>query len=540
MVPIDTVMGWNHMRDSLPANENGFTSADDRPRLSLWFCGGWVGETVSVCLMLWYADYYGTALDPFHIWFNILPLATVILILLNRKRIAPLYRHKQLMIVSALLSSVGILGMGLAGMGVFPDTLFVISMCITGLISPIFMLAWWEFFACLGPQAACFGFVGSLLINRVFSEIFSSLENQLFLLAVILFATTPLVSLLFLFKAQKNVCAIGHESSQPLTTIRPLVIILTLSFMIRVILTVVLTISSPSNNYYLSFQAQLLATGLAALILFVMTLFSKRFSLRNIYFPVLLFVAFGFSLLPVLESASRGVAIGIAWVGFMYLEVFVITVIARFVNLTTTSPLLLMGLCNGALYAGSFVGRTICSLMPPNTLLSDFQLKLSSIVIVMAVILVSVFVLTESRVSTLWGLIKPLSSQQDVQQWIETRCVKLAKKSHLTPRESEILYMLALGKNATRIHEELVLSILTVRTHIHQIYEKLGVGSQQELITLILGELPPKRGGARPPPPPPHHLLFRNENQSKNSTKAGKCRYNLLRIGKCVGDDIGS
>jgi DNA-binding NarL/FixJ family response regulator len=48
--------------------------------------------------------------------------------------------------------------------------------------------------------------------------------------------------------------------------------------------------------------------------------------------------------------------------------------------------------------------------------------------------------------------------------------------------------MLALGKDAHHINEELVLSILTVRTHIRRIYEKFDVHSQQELIDKVLSE----------------------------------------------------
>lgn len=55
----------------------------------------------------------------------------------------------------------------------------------------------------------------------------------------------------------------------------------------------------------------------------------------------------------------------------------------------------------------------------------------------------------------------------------------------LTPRETEILSMLAHGRNAPYIQEKLVLSRNTVKTHVQNIYAKLQVHSQQELIDVV-------------------------------------------------------
>lgn len=64
-------------------------------------------------------------------------------------------------------------------------------------------------------------------------------------------------------------------------------------------------------------------------------------------------------------------------------------------------------------------------------------------------------------------------------------CAEVAQEFHLTPRESEILAMLAHGRNVPYIQEKLVLSRNTVKTHVQNIYAKLHVHSQQELIDLV-------------------------------------------------------
>ena len=62
----------------------------------------------------------------------------------------------------------------------------------------------------------------------------------------------------------------------------------------------------------------------------------------------------------------------------------------------------------------------------------------------------------------------------------------LAADYGLTPREAEILALVALGRSAKYISEELMVSYNTTRTHVRHIYEKLNIHSKQELIDLVL------------------------------------------------------
>lgn len=70
---------------------------------------------------------------------------------------------------------------------------------------------------------------------------------------------------------------------------------------------------------------------------------------------------------------------------------------------------------------------------------------------------------------------------------VETACKFVAEEGGLSPRESEILVLLAKGRNARYIQENLFISLSTARSHIYHIYQKLDVSSQQGLIDLIEG-----------------------------------------------------
>lgn len=68
---------------------------------------------------------------------------------------------------------------------------------------------------------------------------------------------------------------------------------------------------------------------------------------------------------------------------------------------------------------------------------------------------------------------------------LEDVCSMLATSYGLTQREAAVLELLARGKNASAIQDELVISYNTAKTHIRHIYTKLDVHTQQELIARV-------------------------------------------------------
>jgi DNA-binding CsgD family transcriptional regulator len=77
------------------------------------------------------------------------------------------------------------------------------------------------------------------------------------------------------------------------------------------------------------------------------------------------------------------------------------------------------------------------------------------------------------------------SPSQDAPPDIESICIELAELHQLTPRENEILLLLAHGRDIPHIATQLFISKNTVRTHTKSVYAKLDVHSRQKLLDLL-------------------------------------------------------
>lgn len=65
------------------------------------------------------------------------------------------------------------------------------------------------------------------------------------------------------------------------------------------------------------------------------------------------------------------------------------------------------------------------------------------------------------------------------------RIKALSAQFGLSPKETEVLFLLAKGRNAEYIQNQLVVSRHTAKAHIYHIYQKTGVHSRQDLINLL-------------------------------------------------------
>lgn len=79
----------------------------------------------------------------------------------------------------------------------------------------------------------------------------------------------------------------------------------------------------------------------------------------------------------------------------------------------------------------------------------------------------------------------PAANVFEAEETLLERCALLADARGLTPREREVMGLLARGRSVPYIQDALSVSHNTVRTHVRHIYQKLGIHSQQELISMV-------------------------------------------------------
>lgn len=83
----------------------------------------------------------------------------------------------------------------------------------------------------------------------------------------------------------------------------------------------------------------------------------------------------------------------------------------------------------------------------------------------------------------------PDAPAPDLGSLVEQRCEQVAREHGLTPREGEIVLYLGRGHSYAYIANALTVSENTVRTHVRNIYRKLGVTSREELLAVVHGEV---------------------------------------------------
>nr|WP_260620525.1 helix-turn-helix transcriptional regulator [Gordonibacter massiliensis (ex Traore et al. 2017)] len=67
----------------------------------------------------------------------------------------------------------------------------------------------------------------------------------------------------------------------------------------------------------------------------------------------------------------------------------------------------------------------------------------------------------------------------------QRRIALIARRFGLSARETEVLSLMAKGRNAAYIRDKLVLSPYTVKTHMYHVYTKLDIHTQQKVIDFV-------------------------------------------------------
>lgn len=174
-------------------------------------------------------------------------------------------------------------------------------------------------------------------------------------------------------------------------------------------------------------------------------------------------------------------------VAHCYVYILMTCICSYFSNCLKCSPVWIVSLITLAMVGGQLAG-TIGVDAGKAALGEILEFFMSGIAAALAFLLPTVALLLLSNDNTVsgWGAIRPAERSGDVGE--AALFAKIASDYRLTAREREICEYLSRGRNKRYISEQLGVSEETVKTHMGNLYRKLLVHSQQEIIDLVEGE----------------------------------------------------
>jgi DNA-binding CsgD family transcriptional regulator len=455
---------------------------------------------------LWWAVYYSGAIhgslwvtlpqeEPFSGRAQLLLLSVpfgvmLVLLLLARRWLAPLHERRGLLLGFAVATGISL---ALTSFGEMPFAGFAGGMAATWLpqaTAALMAVAWGELYGAAGARRACLGLCGSLLVGLGLAGVVRATGDVAPLSGAVFLAFCPWLSMAALLRAWKTVPLPPFDRVVQRGPFRmPSTVALA---MFTSFFTVGFMVSLTTPRAHLgsnSWLGSAIAVAAIALLMLWQTRSRRDFAVRGVAWPVILYLAAAFVLLPI---ASYGFSRDAALPGSALLSVLWVTTSASIVFRAPAPAVAVMSWNQLLSLAGVALGGIASSALLTGAVLSDPQLAVIAVGVVSLLVLGSYPALRRSAVETCWGLLPKRQSgaSRSPEDYVAERCAQVAETYGLTPREREVLVLLARGMRADEIAGSFTVSEATVRTHIKRIHEKLDVHSQPQLMRMIVFDGP--------------------------------------------------
>ena len=423
----------------------------------------------------------GIALEPLWVTSLLANVVTIAFLLPLSYLRNPLSDVKGLPPLAAVLTALGTVAIShpaLAGTGDGASTLYLAGSLLTGVGSGIVVVLWAELLASLGSQRTVNYSVVSLLIAAVAYLLVRLLPIDVAQLVV---ALLPLVSMGCFVHFKRSVPRPPRAMRNVRVREKPPVRMMVIAVFFGVSFGAMKGLIAPVGDDWIGVRDQLNIIAIAggALAVFVtMSVYKMDFD-HLTYQIALPLMAAGFLFLP-LHEPWNVIGTAVHQFGYQYFYIIIWALwallarkldkpVARFASLS------MMMLMAGQL-AGSIAGAQL-------VLLADdpYTMAVVAACSVFVILLVSLFAFESPFPESGWSMFDPLGQDGPAPRSLK----KLAEMRGLSPRETEVLELLAKGRNCSFISTQLVISEETAKTHIKRIYRKFGVHSQQALLDMI-------------------------------------------------------
>lgn len=217
--------------------------------------------------------------------------------------------------------------------------------------------------------------------------------------------------------------------------------------------------------------------------------FSGRLPLSTLYRAPAVLICCGLFIVPLFGIGGSVAGSFCTALGVMLFNALVLLFLCDIAKRFGVSALLLFGI-EEALLLVSWAGRGAAEILDGQGLFGTLGPAVGSVAAVAVIVVVTLLVLNKREIDERWGLafLGKRATEEDERSRLAHRCAEVATRGRLTPREGEVLELLAEGKSLSGVASELIIAEGTAKAHTRHIYEKLGINTRQELLDLLMAE----------------------------------------------------
>lgn len=277
--------------------------------------------------------------------------------------------------------------------------------------------------------------------------------------------------------------------------------IMTFSFLCR------LFDATPSTDDPFSFLGgsaifALIVVGVVFLV--IVAKLKDRFNATLTYRLSLPIMVAGFVAIALLFDTHAALSILLINVGYEFFDILAWVLFVDVARRRGENALHIFGLGVAFMFAGMALGNMAGGVTSTLVANGDVQMTVVAMMATLCLVVVAFMVFPEGAVAQLSSSMRGGRKDKDAEERpsenvetddteeagasegrLEQHCTAVAKAYGLTPRESEVIVLLAYGRTLSIIARDLQIAKGTARTHIENIYRKLDVHKQQELIDLV-------------------------------------------------------
>lgn len=220
----------------------------------------------------------------------------------------------------------------------------------------------------------------------------------------------------------------------------------------------------------------------------------ERFNPTLTYRLSLPIMVAGFIAIALFFDTHAALSILLINIGYEFFDILSWILFTEISRKKNENPLHIFGMGVAFMFIGMSVGYLGGEILNALILNGDVQITVIAMLSIFSLVIVGFLVMPEGTIEHLANAIRPDKKDESSKtpttetandSRLEISCSAVAESYRLTPRESEVLVLLAYGRTLAIIARDLQIAKGTARTHIENIYRKLDVHKQQELIDLV-------------------------------------------------------